>query len=64
MKNILKGGKGDKLTVKDVNREELKMGIKHEMEHTNNSKIAAEIALDHLAEDPKYYTNLKRKGID
>ena len=30
------------------------------MEHTNDKKIASEIALDHLYEDPKYYTKLKK----
>jgi hypothetical protein len=35
------------------------MGLKVEMEHSTNKKIAKEITLDHLAEDPKYYTKLK-----
>lgn len=34
------------------------------MEHTNNPKIAEEIALDHLSENPKYYSELNRAGID
>ncbi len=38
--------------------DELAMGIKHEMEHTDDPAIAEEIAKDHLAEDPQYYTNL------
>ena len=38
---------------------QLKMGIKVEREHTNSDLIAALIAKDHLAEDPKYYTKLK-----
>jgi hypothetical protein len=64
MRQYLKGGKGDKLSYKNVDKEQLKLGIKHELEHTDNSRIAAEIALDHLAEDPKYYSNLKNAGID
>lgn len=39
--------------------QQLKMGIKVEMEHTNDPKKAAEIALDHIKEDPDYYTKLK-----
>ena len=35
-------------------------GVKVEMEHTNNAKVAEEIALDHLFEDPKYYTKLSK----
>jgi hypothetical protein len=54
----LHGGKGDKLKSSDVDPKQLKMGIKHEMEHTSSKEIAREIALDHLAEDPKYYTKL------
>lgn len=64
MLNKLPGGKGDKLNPKNVDHNELKKGIKHEMEHTISSIIAKEIALDHLAEDPKYYSHLEKAGID
>jgi hypothetical protein len=37
---------------------QLQIGIKVEMEHTSDRKIAEEIAMDHLYEDPKYYTKL------
>jgi hypothetical protein len=37
---------------------QLQIGIKVEMEHTSDKKIAEEIAMDHLYEDPKYYTKL------
>ena len=55
-------GEADKkgVTEKDVDANELKMGIKEEMEHTSDKSKAKEIALDHLAEDPKYYTKLKK----
>ena len=33
-------------------------GTEVELEHTNDIYIAAEIALDHLSEDPEYYTKL------
>jgi len=41
-----------------VDAKQLAMGIKVEMEHTNDKKIAEKIALDHLTEDPLYYTHL------
>lgn len=59
-KDIIKGGKGDKLNPSNVDKKELEMGIKEEMEHTNDKNLAEEIALDHLAEDPKYYSKLKK----
>ncbi len=39
---------------------QLSKGIKVEMEHTDNKQTAKEIAMDHLYEDPKYYTKLKK----
>ena len=39
---------------------QLKKGIKVEMEHTDNKKIAKEITMDHLAEDPNYYNKLAK----
>lgn len=38
---------------------ELEKGIQVEMEHTQDESLAREIAMDHLWEDPKYYTKLK-----
>lgn len=57
-KQKLKGGKGDKLTPDQVNYYEFTKGWKHELEHTDDIDKAKEIALDHLAEDPNYYTRL------
>ena len=39
---------------------ELAMGIDVEKEHTDNPAIAKEIAKDHLAQIPDYYTRLKK----
>lgn len=42
-------------------KKQLSMGIKVEMEHTKDPKIARKIAIDHLNEfgyDAKYYTEL------
>ncbi len=58
-KQKLKGGKGDKLTPDRVNYYEFQKGWKHELEHTEDIDKAKEIALDHLAEDPLYYTRLE-----
>lgn len=41
-------------------RKQLEMGIETEKEHTSNSDVAKEIALDHLGEKPDYYTRLKK----
>jgi hypothetical protein len=39
---------------------QLNKGIKVEMEHTDSKKVAREIAMDHLAEDPNYYNKLAK----
>jgi len=57
------GGKGDKTNPKDVDQNELKVGIAVEMEHTSDAEAAKEIALDHLTENPKYYSDLIKSGI-
>jgi hypothetical protein len=41
-------------------QQELKKGISVEKEHTGDPKLAQKIAMDHLVENPKYYTNLKK----
>lgn len=55
-------GRADKAgtEVGDVDPNELEMGIKIEMEHTDDKKIAFKIALDHLTEIPNYYSRLKK----
>lgn len=55
----LPGGVADNKSPKDFDAEQLAVGTKHEMEHTKDSKIAREIAMDHLAEDKDYYKKLK-----
>lgn len=57
-KQKLKGGLGDRITVYNVNPLELALGSIVEMEHTDNPYIAIEIALDHLAEFPEYYSKI------
>jgi hypothetical protein len=59
----LPGGVGDKSTTDQVNPTQLSIGIQIEMEHTNDLDIAKEIAMDHLTEDPEYYTKLVNAGL-
>lgn len=58
----LPGGRGDQLLPFAV--DELCRGMKVELEHTADPCIALEIATDHLAEDPRYYTKLARVHLD
>lgn len=61
--NTLTGGVGDATAPQDVNPAEFSMGQTVEMEHTTDPNIASEIALDHLSEDPNYYTKLRKAGL-
>jgi hypothetical protein len=60
---LIAGGKGSNTKISDLNADELSVGIEVELEHTDDKKIAQEIATDHLTEDPKYYSKLIQKGI-
>jgi hypothetical protein len=51
------------VTVQDVDSTELQKGIKVEHEHTADEATAKKIALDHLAEDPHYYTKLLKAKL-
>lgn len=48
---------------KELFAKQLKMGIKVEMEHTDDPKEAEKIARDHLKENPKYYSILKSVNL-
>lgn len=66
----VKGGLSDTKSVEDIAKKhnvsvdtintQIKMGIKVEMEHTNDKDVAFEIAKDHLWEMPDYYTKLAK----
>lgn len=66
----VKGGLADTLSVKDIAEKfgvstkkiehELKMGVEVELEHTKDKAVAKDIAMDHLAEMPDYYTRLNK----
>lgn len=63
--NLIKlpGGVGDQTPTSQVDPIQLSTGIQIEMEHTNDLDIAKEIAMDHLTEDPKYYSKLVAAGL-
>ena len=66
----LKGGLAEGMTKEEIAEkhdvsvekieEQLKMGRKVEMEHTNDPEVAERIAMDHLFEISDYYTRLKK----
>ena len=70
----LPGGKADNLKLDhfmktDKEKEDLATGIKHEMEHTDDPNLAAEIAMDHEIEQKDksgkydYYENLEKSNV-
>ena len=62
--DLLPGGKGDGHSPSEFDRREVAMGLHHEMEHTDDPRKALEIAIDHLTENPHYYTELRASGIE
>ncbi len=48
----------------DVDPKELEMGVDDEAEHTDNKADRQTIALQHLKNDPKYYTKAKSAGLE
>jgi hypothetical protein len=54
----LPGGKADTRRPSDFDPAELRLGVKHELEHTKDAAIALEIAMDHLVDDPHYYSKM------
>jgi len=64
MGDMLAGGLADDKVAAEFDPEQIAMGIKVEMEHTDDPKIALEIAMDHLTEIPDYYTHLDKMEKD
>ena len=54
------GGLADKASPREFDPKALAKGIKVELEHASSVKIAQEIAMDHLSEDPLYYEKLAK----
>lgn len=61
--DLVPGGKGDNINPNKFDKAELKVGIKVEREHTDSDKAALEIAIDHLSENPHYYSELIKAGL-
>ena len=59
-KDSLKGGYADGKPITDYDLAQLLEGIKWERQHTNDSFIALELAMDHLERIPDYYDHLTR----
>lgn len=57
---VLRGGRGDDRPDSAFDPEQLRAGVKEEMEHTDDPAEAKEIAKDHLTMDKRYYIKLKR----
>jgi hypothetical protein len=57
-RDVIPGGLADTRRAEEFDTGELAQGVKVEMEHTGDPEIAREIAMDHLAEIPDYYTRL------
>jgi hypothetical protein len=68
--NKLVGGKSDNRDIDDIAKlhdvpveeieKQLKIGIGVESEHTKDKEVAREVAMDHLFEFPRYYTELSK----
>lgn len=55
----MSGGLGDTASTQDFSDEQIAKGLQVEREHTNNPDVALEIVIDHLTENPEYYTWLE-----
>ena len=54
--DMLQGGLADDKSPKDFDYDQVLMGLEVEKEHSDNPMVALEIVLDHLTEDPQYYS--------
>lgn len=67
------GGLADNLELVDIAKKhnvslnaihiQYSMGVKVESEHTNDKELVDEIVKDHLVENPRYYTILKKANL-
>lgn len=54
---LIPGGKGEGKSPTEFSPDQILMGMKVEMKHTDDPMYALEITIDHLTEDPEYYTS-------
>lgn len=59
-KDRLPGGRADNKRPQDFDTAALAKGETHEREHVKEGPLAKEIAMDHLAENPRYYDMLEK----
>jgi predicted DNA-binding protein YlxM (UPF0122 family) len=74
MKNTIKGGKSDNMSLQDIAdkfnvsvdkiQAQIKKGVGIESEHTDDKEKAKEIAMDHITEFPDYYDRLEKMEKD
>jgi len=57
---LLRGGASSGQVPEGMDPNELDAGVEIEYEHTADSATAKKIAIDHLTEDPQYYTHLQQ----
>ena len=57
------GGLAQGMRPEEFDPAALRRGIEVELEHTSDRRVAMEIAMDHLVEDPDYYEKLTRAGL-
>lgn len=60
VRDALPGGLADKHDPSEFDQEQLMKGIHVEFEHTKDVLLALEISMDHLVENPYYYTDLEK----
>jgi len=73
LKDMIPGGKSDNMTLSQIAKKhgvslsdiqkEFEMGMKVESEHSDNIEKKKEVTMDHLFDNPKYYTKLKGAGL-
>ena len=56
-------GKHNDVPDSQFDPKELALGIKSELEHTDDLGLAKNISKDHLSEDKFYYTKLLKAGL-
>jgi hypothetical protein len=60
---MIPGGRATGRDWRSFDQRQLALGIRVELEHTRDWRLAREIAMDHLTEYPDYYTRLLRAGL-
>jgi len=53
----------EEVLFEEIDKKELSVGIEVELEHTDDRSESMEIAVDHLKEDPQYYSKLLKAGL-